>query len=156
MLNNGSLDIVALHRLPHLVEQIQNIVHAEGGRARGLHAEHSTQQSRVPVTLHEAWQGLSFDQRWDHHLGKLPLDLLHGRVVDIVLETVEIVLDYRYQLFVIDPVEFSAHVFSTRTNTVHGILFCQHDKGQDLVNVGQPEEAGDYDVFPFQALSTMS
>ena len=73
-------------------------------------------------------------------------------MVDVVLQTVEIVLDNRYETFVICPLEWSDGVLFARADTLEHVAFGNTNEGEHLVDVREPEDARDDAVLAVERL----
>ena len=73
-------------------------------------------------------------------------------MVDVVLQTVEIVLDYRDETFVVCPLEWSDGVLFARANTLEHVALGNTNEGEHLVDVREPEDARDDAVLAVERL----
>ena len=99
LLYDGIFHVIALQTLPYFVQQIQDVVHAVSGLGVGV--EQAVEQAASAVSSRKARKRLALDQRWNNHLRQFLLRFQHPCMVDVVLETVEIVLDDRDEALVI-------------------------------------------------------
>jgi len=151
LLRHALLHMIALQRLPHLVEDVEDIVHAE--RRSGTALDESIEQSRSSLRRLEPRKGLRLDDCWDDHLGEFLLGFGDPGVVDVVLQRIEIVLDDSDELLVVGPFELaSCSVIFPRVDSFVDVVFGYADEGEEFVDVGEPEDSGDDGVVEFEAL----
>lgn len=130
LLHDAFLHVVALETLPNLVEEVENIVHA-GGRlvVVASHADHAREHASTAVGSNEPWQRLRLDEGRNDHLAELLLDFKHPGVVDVILETVKIVLDDADETLICLPVELpSSWLVHARCDTLLGVEFGNADE----------------------------
>ena len=122
------LQEVRLHRLEDVVHEAEEVVHRVRRHGVGLQ-----QLAQEPIVLDrdEARQRLRLDDGRHDHLDQLLLQRLHPGVVDVELETLEVVLDDLQQTFVLVVVRLLRLV---------PVLGQEHER-QHLVHVRQPERA---------------
>ena len=119
LLRHTRLDIVALETLPYLVENAQDVVHRVRRRIRAR--QQAIQQTASRIVGHKARQRLRLYERRHHHLVQPLLDFLHPRVVDIVLERVEVMLDDRHEALIVAPLKLARRAIDTRAHTLEHI-----------------------------------
>lgn len=151
LLHHALLHIIALQTLPNLIQQVQNIIHAI--RRLAVRIEQSVEESSATVACGEARQGLALNECGDNHLGEFFLGLEHPGMVDVVLETVEIVLDDGDEALVVVPVEGPEGVLFTWANALEHVTLGNADEGEHLVDVREPEDAWDDGLLPSESLS---
>ena len=73
-------------------------------------------------------------------------------MVDIVLETVEVVLDDGDETLIVIPVEGTDGVLLARANALEHVALGNADEGEHLVDVREPEDAWDDAVLAVERL----
>lgn len=156
LLHDALLHVVALEALPDLVEKVEDVIHARRRLvAPTAHADHAREHPATAIRGDEAGQRLGLDQCRDDHLTQLLLDLEHPRVVDVVLEAVEVMLNDANETLVRLPVQFArARLVHARGNTLLSVRLGNADEREDLLDVGEPEDAGHYHIFALELLKS--
>lgn len=134
LLDYALLDVEGLETLPHLVEEVENIVHAESWCCAT--SDEAIEQTTSSIRSDETRKRLRFDEGRYDHLVEALLRLLHPCVVDVVLETVQIVLDNSDEALVIVPIVVTSNSFSPGTNPLQDVAFGDTDEGKNFMDVG--------------------
>lgn len=75
-------------------------------------------------------------------------------MVDVVFQTVKVVLNNRDQALIICPVKFSTSRLASRTYALKHVAFGDANEREHFVNVGKPENAGNDGILALRRLKT--
>ena len=150
LMYDGFLHVVALQAAPYLVEEVQYIIHAERRLRVGVHK--TVEESATAIGGSEARQRLAFDKSGNNHLGQPLLRFRHPGVIDVVLKTIQVVLDNRDETFVVFPLKWPYCILLPGTDTLQHVAFSNTNEREHFVDVRQPEDARLYRVFTCKRL----
>lgn len=133
--------MVALERLEDLVENVEDVVHGEDDRAR-RRVHDAVEDPVAALGRDEAGERLRLDEGRNDHLCELLLGFGDPGVVDVVFERVKVVLDHADEALVVGPLERAARpVVGAGSNALEDVMLGDADEREELVDIGQPEDA---------------
>ena len=130
LLDNTLLEIVCFHRLVHLIEEIDEIVHAELRPRRSL--QQFIQES-VAIVRDETWKRLRFNDGGDDHLMQASFELLHPGVINVELETFKVMLDDRNQSVIFLPFKI---IHCRSSHGCQQLALSNADERQHFLDIG--------------------